>query len=238
MSHNDLMLSGAAQLGISLTQSQLGQFELYQQLLNEWNQRINLTSICEIEQIQKRHFLDSLTCILVTGDLSGKSLVDVGFGAGFPGLPLKICFPSLRLTLIESIQKKTSFLQMVVQELGLRNVTILSARAEDLGHSAEYREMYDWAVARAVAPLRILVEYLFPFTRIDGHILAQKGKNAAEELAQAKNALSQLGGGQAELLPVELFGEDHRAFLVKVQKVAITPEQYPRRAGVPAKRPL
>jgi 16S rRNA (guanine527-N7)-methyltransferase len=238
MTNLDLLLDGAESLGISLTAKQLGQFEKYQELLLEWNQRINLTAVREIDQILVRHFLDSLTCVQATGDLNQQSLVDVGSGAGFPGLPLKICFPDLKLTLIESVQKKAGFLQTVKEVLQLNYVSIFSARAEDIGRLAEHREIYDWAAARAVAPLRVLVEYLIPLTRIGGYILAQKGGGARIEVVEAEQAISLLGGGPVELIPVRILGGDLHAYLVKIPKTMATPDRYPRRVGIPAKRPL
>ena len=168
-----------AVFGITLSPEQVSQFATYQSLLLDWNQRMNLTAIREPRQIQQRHFLDALTCSLATGVLNGRSLIDVGTGAGFPGLPLKILFPDLRLTLVESVVKKTRFLEAVVAELGLNDVTIVSERAEQLGQDAVHRGQYDWAVARAVAELRVLVEYLLPFCRLGGFVLAQKGANGA-----------------------------------------------------------
>lgn len=227
-----------AVFGITLSPDQVHQFEAYQRLLLDWNQRMNLTAIREPGQIQQRHFLDGLSCSLVTGDLNGRSLIDVGTGAGFPGLPLKILFPDLRLTLVESVAKKTRFLQAVVVELGLRDVAIVAERAEILGQDAAYRGQYDWAAARAVAELRVLAEYLLPFCRVGGFVLAQKGENAAAEVAAAKQALAVLGGEVRELVPVNLPQREDTHYLVVVEKTAVTPDIYPRRVGVPAKKPL
>lgn len=234
----DRLILGAEGLGISLTNKQLRQFERYQSLLLEWNQRINLTAIQDIEQIQTRHFFDSLTCSIAMGDLNGQTMIDVGTGAGFPGIPLKICFPKLRLTLLESVLKKTRFLKDVVEVLSLTDVTVYADRAEDLGQSPNHRETYDWAVARAVAPLNILSEYLLPLVHIHGYAIAQKGISAGKELPLAAQAISLLGGGSVELIPVNINGQEQLAHLVKIQKVNATPDKYPRRAGVPAKRPL
>ncbi|HEX6386258.1 MAG TPA: 16S rRNA (guanine(527)-N(7))-methyltransferase RsmG [Anaerolineae bacterium] len=228
----------AAAFGLRLTEAQLSQFVRYQALLLEWNERINLTAVREPELIQQRHFLDSLTCATVTRDLNDRSFIDVGTGAGFPGLPLKILFPRLKLTLVESVQKKARFLEEVATTLGLADVNVVAERAEVLGQRAAYRGQYDWAVARAVAELRTLVEYLLPFCRVGGCALAQKGENAAVEAAAASVAIAELGGATPELHAILLPGHRETHYLVVIEKVAETPARYPRRVGIPAKRPL
>jgi 16S rRNA (guanine527-N7)-methyltransferase len=228
----------AAALGLHLSDQQVEQFASYQMLLVEWNQRMNLTAIREPAAIQRRHFLDALTCATVTGDLDGCSLVDVGTGAGFPGLPLKILYPQLRLTLVESIVKKTRFLQAVVRELGLSDVHIVAERAEVLGQQTAYRGQYDWAVARAVAEMRVLAEYLLPLCRVGGYALAQKGENAPSETAAAASAIATLGGAPPELHAIQLPDVVETHYLVVIKKTAETPAFYPRRPGIPAKRPL
>lgn len=235
---NNGLVAGAKELGIVLSDEQVTLFGRYQDLLLEWNQRMNLTAVRDARLIQQRHFVDSLTCSLVTGDLNGQALIDVGSGAGFPGLPLKILFPDLKLSLLESTGKKATFLQVVVDELELSDVRVISGRAEDLGQSTDHREVYDWAVARAVARLRILVEYLLPFVRIGGHVLTQKGRQAEVEISEAGNGISALGGGSPRLIPVQLLEQEEPSYLVLIEKIKSTPDKYPRRIGVPAKRPL
>ena len=224
--------------GIGLTGGQLAQFERYQALLLEWNERVNLTAITDPAVIPIRHFLDSLSCTVVTGDLTGQSLVDVGTGAGFPGLPLKILYPGMALTLVESVGKKAEFLGVVAAELALENVTLVTERAETVGQDAAYRERFDWVAARAVAGMAVLVEYLLPLCKVGGRMLAQKGESAPEETEQAAEAIELLGGGEAALTEVELPGVENRHYLVVVEKVRPTPEKYPRRVGVPGKRPI
>lgn len=232
------LIAGAEELGINLSDEQVAQFKRYQDLLLDWNQRMNLTAVRDPEQIQQRHFLDSLICSLVTGDLNDQLLIDIGSGAGFPGLPLKILFPDLKLSLVESIGKKAAFLQTVVDELELSNVTVIAGRAEALGQSTDHRKLYDWAVARAVARLEILVEYLLPFVRTGGHILAQKGRLAEEEMRDAGDGISILGGDSPRLIPVQFPEQEELSNLVLIEKIKLTPDQYPRRTGVPGKRPL
>ena len=224
-------------LGISLTAEQLERFARYQALLLEWNQRINLTAAKSAQEIQVRHFVDSLTCMLATGDLNGRSLIDIGSGAGFPGLPLKIVNPHMELVLVESVEKKGGFLKEVVQELNLAKVSVVMDRAEVIGHKPEHRQRYDWAVARAVAPLSPLLEYLLPLCRVGGHALAQKGARAEEELLSSREAIEILGGKVVDQIPVPLTGEAD-AKLIVIEKLRDTPRKFPRRVGIPMKRPL
>ncbi|MCA9897022.1 MAG: 16S rRNA (guanine(527)-N(7))-methyltransferase RsmG [Ardenticatenaceae bacterium] len=228
----------AASLGASLTSEQVDQFALYQQLLLDWNERMNLTAVRDPAEIRVRHFLDSLSCARVMGDLNGRSLVDVGTGAGFPGLPLKILFPQLRLTLVESVAKKGQFLQAVVDALALDEVRILAERAEVLGQQPQHRQQYDWGVARAVAELRVLVEYLLPLCRVGGTMLAQKGEGVHEELKSAATAVRILGGSEPILADVALPEREQLHYFVTIKKVEDTPTKYPRRVGMPGKRPL
>lgn len=228
----------AAAFGLTLDSAQLAQFARYETMLVDWNERMALTTIRDHEAIIVRHFLDSLTCAVATGSLNDRRLADVGSGAGFPGLPLKILYPGLRLTLIESVTKKAQFLAYVTSELGLADVHIVNDRAETVGRDERHRECYDWAVARAVAELRVLAELLLPFVRIGGGMLAQKGESAADELDRAKNAIALLGGGDATLTPIRLPTVEQTHYLVSVAKAQATNERYPRRPGIPAKRPL
>lgn len=237
----DLLVSGARELNISLTDSQLIAFETYYRELIDWNQRFNLTAITNREGVLVRHFLDSLSCMKAlpwSGLTVGARLIDVGAGAGFPGVPLKIICPGIRLTLIEATRKKVHFLEHLVRALGLQDVTTIHGRAEELGHNPDHRERYDWALARAVAEMPTLVEYLLPFVRVGGAMLAQKGEAAAGEVHDADSAILTLGGRVRRLVPVELRGLAETRYLVIVDKVAATSDRYPRRAGMPAKRPL
>lgn len=225
-------------LGRELSKRQIEAFSWYSSELREWNQHFNLTAIKDPSGIEIRHFLDSLTCNLAMGAGVGDCVVDVGTGAGFPGIPLRILCPNLKLTLVEATGKKAEFCAHVVSGLGLDNVQVVHGRAEDVAHENTHREAYDIALARAVAPLRVLVEYLLPFLRVGGRAIAQKGETAHAEAHEAQGALDILGGGVDRIIPIELPGVVETRYLVILKKLAATPEKYPRRAGIPEKRPL
>lgn len=235
------LIEGAHELHIQLTQEHLKALAVYQQALVEWNRRFNLTAITDDDGIQVRHFLDSFSCVLALepGErFTGKTVIDVGTGAGFPGLPLKLLCPGIKLTLLEATAKKVRFLEYVVAQLGLDNVIVQQGRAETFGQDRIHREHYDWALARAVADLPILAEYLLPLVKIGGRVLAQKGENAPAEVHRSEWTIQRLGGRVRRLVPVELRGLAETRYLVVLDKVAATPPQYPRRPGIPAKRPL
>jgi 16S rRNA (guanine527-N7)-methyltransferase len=225
-------------LGLRLTPAHLRAFGIYSARLVEWNERVNLTAITDPQEIQVRHFLDSLSCLLVMRPQPGLRVADVGSGAGFPGLPLKIVCPGLDMTLIEATGKKVDFLRAIVGELGLERVTLLAERAEAVGQIAAHHERYDWVLARAVAGMRTLAEYLLPLCRVGGRCLAQKGEGAPQEVAGAQHAIELLGGHIAQLKSVELPGVPETHYLVQMDKRAATPPGYPRRPGMPSKRPL
>ncbi len=235
----DLLQSGARQYHLELSAGQLAAFEIYARELLDWNQRINLTRITEPQEIITKHFLDSLSVALALADLPANlSLIDVGAGAGFPGLPLKIALPHLRLTLLEATGKKTKFLEHVIELLHLSDTRVVTARAEEAGRDPAHRQRYDVAVARAVAALPVLAEYTLPLVKPGGRVIAQKGQSPAEEARAAANALGILGGRLQQILPVAVAGLDEQRHLLVIQKTKTTPPQYPRRPGLPAKKPI
>ncbi|MCL4560359.1 MAG: 16S rRNA (guanine(527)-N(7))-methyltransferase RsmG [Chloroflexi bacterium] len=227
-----------SKLGIQLSSNQIENFRRYEEELFAWNEEFNLTAIRDRPGVRVKHFLDSLTCTIAFRDAPPARLIDVGTGAGFPGIPLKIVQPSLRLTLVESVGKKADFCRHVVNKLHLEGVEVLQARAEEIGQMPAYRERFDWAVARAVASLPVLLEYLLPLVKIGGRALAQKGESGPAEVQGSGRALQLLGGALRQVIPVNLPGVAEDRYLVVIDKVVATPAQYPRRAGAPAKRPL
>ena len=225
-------------LGLHLSPSQQSILTLYERELLDWNTRFSLTAIRDPEEVHIKHFLDSLTCLLAMRDAPVGHLIDVGTGAGFPGIPLKIILPKIQLTLVESVGKKAEFCRHVVNILDLQGVEVIQQRAETLGQDPAYREHYDWAVARAVAVLPVLAEYLLPLVRVGGSMLAMKGESGPAEAHAAEHAIKVLGGHLRQLLPVTLPGVAEERYLIVVDKVAATPNAYPRKVGLPAKRPL
>ena len=223
---------------VHITGRQVMSLITYEKELLEWNQKFNLTAIRDVESIRTKHFLDSFSCVLAWKAAPPNSLIDIGTGAGFPGLPLKILYPNLKLTLVESVGKKAMFCQHIVRVLGLEHVEVLKARAEDVGQNGSHRGKYDWALARAVANLNVLSEYLLPLIRIGGTMLAQKGESGPAEAQSAEKAMKLLGGNLRELIQVNLPGVAEDRYLVLVDKVAGTHPKYPRKSGIPAKEPL
>ena len=235
------LIDGAKELGIDLTPAQVEQFELYYRELVDWNKRMNLTAITDYDEVQVKHFLDSFTLVLASGDLFCKAnlrFLDIGTGAGFPGIPLKIVFPTIEPTLVESTGKKTTFLHHLLNVLNLNDVTVLNERAESLAHSAVHREQFDVAACRGVASLATACELALPFCRKGGVFIAQKKGTIDEEMHKASNAIEKLGGELKGIERINLSAFEEERLLVIVHKIGHTPDTYPRRPGIPAKRPL
>ena len=228
-------------LGKPPTQRQIMQFARYADLLIEWNTHINLTAITDPKEIVVKHFLDSLSILAALDPIASKpfKLIDVGSGAGFPGMAVAIMRPTWHMTLLDSTRKKVDFLRLVAHELKLNQVTLLWGRAEKLAQQASQREQYHAAVARAVAPLPVLAEYCLPFVSVGGHWVAQKGPKAREEVFISRNAFGQLGGKLRAVETITVPGmADQIRHLIIVKKAKATPRTFPRRPGIPSKRPL
>jgi len=236
------LIEGARQLGIDLNARRVKQFELYYQKLIEWNEKINLTTIVGYQEAQVKHFLDSISVISALTreemDKADFSIIDIGTGAGFPGLPLKILLAEPRLVLVDSTAKKVAFLRCVTRELGLDNVEIVCGRAEEIAHLPLYRQRFDLALSRAVASLPVLAELALPFCRIGGKFVAQKKGEVEQEVKKAVKAIETLGGKLGQVKRIELEGLRDGRYLVIIDKIYPTPEKYPRRPGVPGRRPI
>ena len=222
---------------IDVSEKQCKKFFEYMKLLIEWNEKINLTAIVEPGQVITKHFLDSLTILNYIGTKQQK-IIDVGTGAGFPGIPIKIMDDLSEITLLDSLNKRIIFLQEVINKNNLKNIRAIHGRAEDFGQDKLYREKYDVCVARAVAPMNILVEYLLPFARVNGICICMKGANIEEELEEAKKAINLLGGKIEKVESFGLSGSEDRRNIIIIRKISKTPEQYPRKAGTAKKYPI
>lgn len=232
----DILTAKGAEAGLSFTEQQLEQFDKYYELLVETNKVMNLTAITEPDEVAVKHMIDSL--LAYEPEMAGKTLADVGTGAGFPGVPLKIYCPQLKVTLIDSLGKRLKFLQTVIDQLGLKGIRCEHLRAEDAGRNKQHREKYDLVTARAVARLSVLSEYCLPLAKKGGMFIALKGSRFAEEIAEGEAAVKLLGGKIISQEQVKLPGLDDGRAIVKITKVKNTPAQYPRKAGTPEKQPL
>jgi len=236
------LIEGAGKLGIEFNARQVKQFELYYRELIEWNRKMNLTAITDYASVQVKHFLDSLTVTLAFPQEEMErpdfDIIDIGTGAGFPGVPLKILMPQPRLVLIEPTAKKTAFLRHIINRLELENIEILNSRAEEAAHLSPYREQFALVLSRAVASLPELVELTLPFCRIGGRFIAQKKGDVDEEVNGAKKAIATLGGKLNQIKKIELDEFDDARYLVIIDKIHPTPNKYPRRPGMPKRRPI
>lgn len=228
----------ASDYGIALTQEQLKAFNRYYQLLVEWNEKMNLTAITEPQEVAVKHIIDSLSCYDADFFPAKARVVDVGTGAGFPGVPLKIYRPDLQLTLVDSLNKRLTFLQCVITELGLKDVAVVHARAEEGARKKELRDKFDVALSRAVARLNVLSELCLPFVATGGCFIALKGAQYEEEANEARQAISLLGGRLIKMQPVKLPGLDDKRAVLYIRKEKPTPGTYPRKPGTPEKKPL
>lgn len=238
MNFVDELKIAATEYGLNLTEDQISAFNKYYELLYEWNKKINLTAITEPKDVAIKHMVDSLSCFKADLFKENISLIDVGTGAGFPGLPLKIFYPSLKLTLLDSLNKRVKFLQLVVDELGLKDVEVIHARSEEAARNKKYREKFDLATARAVARLPIICEYCLPFVKDGGTFIALKGRQYEEEATQAQKAIKVLGGEISDIMPVKLPEIDDKRAVIYIKKIKSTPKTYPRKAGTPERNPI
>lgn len=225
-------------LGITLTDVQKQQFRKFYELLVERNKVMNLTGITEYEEVNEKHFVDSLSIIKAIDLNKVETVIDIGTGAGFPGIPLKIAFPHLKIVLLDSLNKRIAFLNEVIDELQLKDITTIHGRAEDFAKQADYREKFDLCVSRAVANLATLSEYCLPYTNVGGMFVPYKSGEIEEEVEQAKKAVFLLGGKIQNVVKFNLPGTDIGRSFVKIEKIQNTAKKYPRKAGLPTKEPL
>ena len=224
------------EFNIEISDNQLEKFDKYMRLLLEWNEKINLTAIVEPDEVKIKHFLDSLTVLKYIHD--DDKVIDIGTGAGFPGIPLKIMKPDAKITLLDSLNKRINFLNIVIEELGLKNIEAIHGRAEEFARNKMYREKYDVAVSRAVANLSTLTEYMLPFVKVGGKCICMKGANVKEEVDKAKNAIQELGGKIEKIDNFYLSNNDNERNIIIIKKIKETKSKYPRKAGMPSKEPL
>lgn len=232
------LTTGCEKIGVSLTEEQLNQFIKYYELLVEWNSFMNLTAITEFDEVVTKHFVDSISLIKAVDLNKPLSVIDIGTGAGFPGIPLKIAFPELKITLLDSLNKRIKFLDEVISQLGLKEIEAIHGRAEDAAKSADLRENFDLCVSRAVANLSTLSEYCLPFVKVGGIFVSYKSEKITEEMKMAEKAISVLGGEYLNQVEFTLPDSDIYRNLFMIEKKKVSPKKYPRKAGLPSKEPI
>ena len=230
--------SKLAELGITLTEKQKKQFVQFYELLVEWNKVMNLTGITDYEEVNEKHFVDSLSIVKVIDINKVETVIDIGTGAGFPGIPLKIAFPHLKIVLLDSLNKRINFLNHVIKELGLQNISTIHGRAEDFAKMPGYREKFDLCVSRAVSNLATLSEYCLPYVKLGGMFVPYKSGEIDDEVNESKTAIYLLGGKLDEVVKFQLPGTEIGRSFLKIEKKQTTSKKYPRKAGLPAKEPL
>jgi 16S rRNA (guanine527-N7)-methyltransferase len=238
MEYYDIMKIACENEKLDFNQEIYDRFMAYKELIKEWNEKVNLTAITEDEQIIKKHFIDSIKCFRFSGVREANTIIDIGTGAGFPGIPVSIIAPEKQVVLLDSLNKRVNFLNLVIGKLGLKNVKAIHGRAEDYARQKEYRENFDIAISRAVANMSVLSELCIPYVKVNGFFVAMKGPAVEEELSEGRNAIGMLGGKLEEIVAVEIEDSDLKHNLVTVKKVKHTPEAYPRKAGTAAKKPI
>jgi 16S rRNA (guanine527-N7)-methyltransferase len=238
LKNRDILINGAKELGIEISQDKLEKLIAFKDIMLEWNEKINLTAITEEREVFIKHFLDSATCLSTGYIKEGMKVIDVGTGAGFPGIPVKILMDGLKITLLDSLNKRVNYLSEVVKMLNLSETKTVHARAEEAGSSKEHRESYDIVLSRAVASMNVLCEYCMPFVKVGGFLLCQKGPDIKEELEEAASAIRILGGAVKEVREYRLPFSDIRHNIIIIEKVAATPTKYPRKPGKPAANPI
>ncbi len=234
----ELFVREVEQMGFSLAEQQLGQYETYFKWLVEWNEKMNLTAITDEQGVYVKHFYDSMTLLSVKSFQQSGTLLDVGAGAGFPSLPVLIAAPALQVTVLDSLNKRIGFLNQLAEALSVNNFQAVHGRAEDFAQPGKWREQFDQVTARAVARLNVLLELCLPYVKVGGHFFAMKGPDADNEVAEAKKALEVLGGRVVEVVTTTLPVEGGQRNIIVVEKIKKTPKQYPRKAGTPSKSPL
>ena len=225
-------------LGISLSDKQIEQFLNYYELLVEWNSFMNLTAITDFDEVILKHFVDSISLCKYISFQHGDTMIDIGTGAGFPGIPIKIICPDCKITLLDSLNKRINFLNTVIEQLHLTDIITIHGRAEDIAKTKEHRENYNYAISRAVANLSTLSELCIPFVKQNGYFISYKSEKGNEELLEAKNAIEILGGSVDKQISYQLPDSDLSRNLILIRKRNITPKKYPRKAGIPSKEPL